>query len=273
MQLIDKEDYEEPRCPLNVGHTEEQFVMRIPVSRVIAKLDEHLSRNDFAAAERHLKYWRDEAEAGRDSHGVITVDNELIGLYRRLGRRDDAYAAADRVLHAVESMDGRVSAATSYINVATAYKAFGEADRALPYYRRAKEIYESSLDADDPRMAALCNNMGLCLVDLSMFAEADELYRRALSIAAGKSDGRIESAITYMNMANAAEAELGLEAAEERISEFLSLAEQCLEADASRTDGYYAYACEKSAPTFGYYGWFAYSEELSERARKIYAGN
>ena len=267
------EDYEEPRCPLDVGNSSEKHITRIPTHRVIEKLDEHLSRNDFAAAERHLHYWRGEAEAGNDTHGLITVDNELIGLYRRLGRRDDSYAAAERVLKSVESMEGRITAATAYINAATAYKAFGEADRALPLYRRAREIYESRLSRDDTRMAALYNNMGLCLVDLSMFDEANELYRRAIEITRESSDGNVESAITYMNMANAVEAEFGLESGEESINELLTKAEGCLEADVSRTDGYYAYACEKSAPTFRYYGWFAYADELSERVKKIYAGN
>lgn len=274
---LNSEDYEEPRCPLGgVGASEnDRRIARIPVDRVIRKLDEHLSRNDFDAAERHLLYWREEAIAGGDTHGTLTVDNELIGLYRRLGRKNDSYAAVDRVLDAVErmNMDGRPTAATSYVNAATAYKAFGEADRALPYYRRAKEIYESALAPDDPRMAALYNNMALCLVDLSMFDEAGDLYRRALKITSGTPDGNIESAITYMNMAGAAEAEFGLEDGDELISDLLAKAETCLEADSSRTDGYYAYACEKSAPTYRYYGRFAYADELSERAKKIYAGN
>ena len=38
-------------------------------------------------------------------------------------------------------------------------------------------------------------------------------------------------------------------------------------------NGYYAFVAEKCAPTFGFYGFFAYEKELKERAEKIYAGN
>ena len=35
-------------------------------------------------------------------------------------------------------------------------------------------------------------------------------------------------------------------------------------------DGYYAFVCEKCASVFGYYGYFAYENELKMRAREIY---
>ena len=37
-------------------------------------------------------------------------------------------------------------------------------------------------------------------------------------------------------------------------------------------DGYYAFVCEKCAPTFDYYGWFAEAEKLNGEAARIYAG-
>ena len=38
-------------------------------------------------------------------------------------------------------------------------------------------------------------------------------------------------------------------------------------------DGYYAFVCEKCAPTFDYYGWFAEAAALKEEAERLYAGN
>ena len=51
--ILSKDDYEEPRCLLNM-HPE---VTPIPVGRIIDKLDSYLNKNDYDAAERHLKYW------------------------------------------------------------------------------------------------------------------------------------------------------------------------------------------------------------------------
>ena len=56
--FLSKDDYEEPRCLLNM-HPE---VTPIPVGRMIEKLDSYLNQNDYDAAERHLKYWLTEAD-------------------------------------------------------------------------------------------------------------------------------------------------------------------------------------------------------------------
>lgn len=50
MIYLSKNDYEEPRCLLNM-HPE---VTPVPVGRIIEKLDSYLDRNDYDAAERHL---------------------------------------------------------------------------------------------------------------------------------------------------------------------------------------------------------------------------
>lgn len=45
--FLSKNDYEEPRCLLNM-HPE---VTPVPVGRIIEKLDSYLDRNDYDAAE------------------------------------------------------------------------------------------------------------------------------------------------------------------------------------------------------------------------------
>ncbi|MBQ7384455.1 MAG: tetratricopeptide repeat protein, partial [Clostridia bacterium] len=160
----------------------------------------------------------------------------------------------------------------TFLNCATVYKAFDMAERSLPLFERAREIYERELEGNDSRIAGLYNNMALTLVDLGRFSEADELYKNAISIMEKAERGGLEVAITYLNMASAAEAERGMLEAEALISEYLERAEALLEAHPTR-DGYYAFVCEKCASVFGYYGHFFYENELKERARKIYEGN
>ena len=57
--FLSKDDYEEPRCLLNM-HPK---VTPISVGRMIEKLDSYLNQNDYDAAERHLKYWLTEADS------------------------------------------------------------------------------------------------------------------------------------------------------------------------------------------------------------------
>jgi tetratricopeptide (TPR) repeat protein len=245
----------------------------IPPERILSKLDEYLHRNDYAAAERHLLYWLGEAEQWGDGGTELTVRNELMGLYRKLGREQDALNSANAALSKIDELGvaEQVGSATSYINAATVYKAFGRASDAIPLFERARIIYERELDCDDARLGGLYNNMALALIDLSRFDEARELYSRAIEIMMANG-GELEVAITYLNMASAAESELGLLDADETICDLLDKARELLE-NATERDGYYAFVCEKCASVFDYYGQFLYAKELEERARRIYEGN
>ena len=243
------------------------------VDRILSKLDEYLHKNDYVSAERHLVYWLDEATKAGDVRAELPICNELMGLFRKLGREDDAIGCAERALSVVDTngLGKQVGAATTYLNAATVYKAFGRAADGIGLFERAKEIYERELDAHDARLAGLYNNMALALVDLSRFREADALYEKAISIMERAENGALEVAITYLNLASAREAELGLEEAAERIADYAKKAEDLLEACEKR-DGYYAFVCEKCASVFDYYGYFAYARELNDRARRIYEG-
>lgn len=235
--------------------------------RILGKLDEYLNKNDHTSAERHLVYWLGEAKLNGNKRTELLVQNELVGLYRKLGRRDDALDSVASALCLIESMgaEKQVGSATVYLNCATAYKAFGETKRSLALFIKAREIYEKELPPTDPRLAGLYNNMGLTLVDLGRFDEANGLYLKAVKIA----KGTLDEAITYLNMASAAEAEMGLLESEGKVNKYLDIAENILEVHGQR-DGYYAFVCEKCASVFGYYGRFLYEKQLKERAERIY---
>ena len=241
--------------------------------RILEKLDVYLGKNDYASAERHLLYWLSEAVGGSDHSTELLMRNELMGLYRKLGKKDEALSQADTAIARINELriEEQVGSATTYLNAATVYKAFSMAEGSIPLFEKAKKIYEAELDVGDTRLGGLYNNMGLALVDLGRFGEAKALYFKAIEIM-GVGGGDLEVAITYLNLASATEAELGLMDGEKAISEYLSLAQKILDEHESK-DGYYAFVCENCASVFGYYGYFIYEEELSARARRIYEGS
>ena len=267
-EFLSKEDYEEPKCLLNM-HPE---ITPIPVGRVIDKLDSYLNKKDYDSAERHLQYWVSEADTCHDMRGKLTVLNELIGLYRKTGKESECLNVIMDALSLADSMDIEKSVAygTTLINAATGYKAFGKADDALPLYRKAREIYESTLDSDDGRLGGLYNNMALTLTELEEFREAEELYNKAISVMEKRENGELEVAITCLNLADLACAESGLEDGATEIEKQLQKAEKLLYSESLPRDGYYAFVCEKCAPVFGYYGYFITEQELNRRAREIY---
>ena len=270
MNPIGKEEYAEPRCLLSGEPfgAPEKFEP-IPLRRVVGKLDEYCERRDFAAAERHLNYWLAEARQTGDRRGEFSLQNERMGFYRKQGRREEDYAAAEAALALIGVADP-VAAATCHVNVGTVYDCFGEPARAVPEFRLAREGYETALDPKDPRLGGLYNNMALALAGTGAYAEADALYRRALEIMEGTAYGPWEQAMTWLNMADAAAAEQGLEAAEDTIREDLEQAARLLDDVSTPRNAYYAFICEKCAPGFDYYGWFAYAAELRERAGRYY---
>ena len=79
MSILNKEDYEEPTCLLNMDRDAPRPAFTVPVGRVIEKLDEYLSRDDWAGAGRHLNYWLAEAKAGGDKRGELAIQNERMG--------------------------------------------------------------------------------------------------------------------------------------------------------------------------------------------------
>jgi len=269
---LEKEDYLEPNCVLCGKPGEEGGGEPVPVGRILDKLREYEDRSDWEAVERHLKYWLAEAEASRDERGQLMLNNELMGYYRKQGRQEEAFAHADRATELVGKlgMEDTVTAGTTWVNAGTVREAFGDPVGGLDFFEMARANYEKNLPGNDGRLGGLYNNMALALSVCGRYDEAEEMFRKAIAVMAQQEYGELEQAITWLNMADAAEAALGAEAAEEKVEEYLDTAEELLDTENLPRNGYYAFVCEKCAPVFGHYGYFATEAELMRRAKEIH---
>ena len=272
----------------------------VPQRRIADKMNEYMSRRDYAGAERHLLYWLAEAELGRDLQGQLMLQNEMVGHYRKTAQREKAMESAGKALELLAElgMENSISAGTTYVNVATACNAFGEYERSLELFGKARAVYENSSFVEPRLLGGLYNNMALTCTALSKYDEALALYEKAVSVMAKVPDGGLEQAITCLNMADTVEAWLGMEEGESRIFELADRAEELLDdkgrellrrpdgetsvletpgalkalpAEEKARIGYYAFVCEKCAPVFEYYGYFLTANRLRETAEKIYA--
>ena len=267
---LSKEDYEEPCCPLKMNIN--QNFTPIPIGRVLSKVDEYLSINDYASAEKTLDYWHEEAKISNDIRGELTVLNEKIGLYRKTGKKEQCLSAIDKCLALSENgeFENTITRGTSNFNCATGYCAFDEYKRALPLYEKATGIYEKYLKNTDGRLGGLYNNTAICLMRLNKYEQSRMLFDKAIEIMSKIENAEGEIAITYCNLADLESAQNGMEKAEEKINEYLERAEELLNTKTLPRDGNYAFICEKCAGTFGYYGFFMTEKELLKRAREIY---
>lgn len=247
----------------------------VPQQRIRDKMDEYMSHRDYAGAERHLLYWLDEARMGRDQRGELMVRNELIGHYRKTGERDNAMTHAAAALALLDALElrGSISEGTTCVNIATAMSAFGENARALELFERARSVYEASVAAEPQLLGGLYNNMALACTALGRYDDALRLYDQAMTQMGRAQYGALEQAITCLNMANLVEDRDGMEAGESAIYDLLDRAVALLDTRGIPRDGYYAFVCEKCAPTFEYYGWFADAERYRQEAKRIYEGH
>ena len=268
---LEKEDYTDPRCVLCGKPGEEESAQPVPVGRIMDKLREYEDRNDWNAVERHLNYWLAEAEANRDERGQLMLHNELMGYYRKQGKQEQAFSHADLAAALVEKlgMEETVTAGTTWVNAGTVREAFGDPVGGLEFFERARANYEQNLPENDGRLGGLYNNMALSLSVCGRYEEAMELFQKAIAVMKTQEYGELEQAITWLNMADATEAALGPEEAEEAVEEYLDRAEQLLNAEHLPRNGYYAFVCEKCAPVFSHYGYFAAEAELKKRAEEI----
>ena len=111
---ISREDYEEPNCVLCM---DKDRPAPIPQRRVREKLDEYMSRRDYAGAERHLNYWLAEAQENGDLRGEFFVRGEMMGHYRKVGNQEQAILNANESLNLIDQLgfEGTLSAGTAYV--------------------------------------------------------------------------------------------------------------------------------------------------------------
>ena len=271
---LEREDYIDPACPLCGKPGEAESVQPVPQDRIRRKLQEYEDASDWAGAERHLNYWLAEAEMNRDQRGQLMLHNELMGFHRKQGNRDTALShaeAAEELIGALQ-MEDTVTAGTTHVNAGTVREAFGDPVGALDCFEKARANYERNLPGNDERLGGLYNNMALALTACGRYAEAKEMFRAALQVMEQQEHGEPEQAITWLNLADALEAELGPEEAAEYTDEYLDRAAELLDAPGLPRNGYYAFVCEKCAPVFGHYGYFAEEAELRKRVEEIREG-
>ena len=272
-ELLKPEDYLEPKCILcEEPYGAKPSVKSVPQQRIIRKMDEYMSHRDYDGAERHLKYWLEEAQLGHDKRGELMIRNELVGHFRKTGNKEAAFANAQEALRLLDELDfeGTISSGTTYVNIATAFNAFGENEKSLKLFGKARKIYEGNPNTDPGLMGGLYNNMALVCVSLKQYDEAAGFYEKAMEAMTHVPGGELEQAITCINMAEAAEAEKGMEEAESNIRDLMEQAFRLLDETDAPKDGYYAFVCEKCAPAFSRYGFFLEAGDLEERAGKIY---
>lgn len=172
------------------------------VREFIAELDRMFTGGRAAEVDAYLRSSLARADGEGDGAAALTILNEMIGYYRSISAHDDAVAASERALAETAAPGLRDSPArgTTLLNAATAYRAAGLPDRALPLYLEALAVYSKTLPPDDGRLAGLHNNIASLHEAAGDHEKALDALRKSAGVLAGK-EGGVESATVDTNIA------------------------------------------------------------------------
>ena len=256
--MLDSFDYKEPNCKLCEGKDfyypkADAPLGRIPVSRIIAKLDECYNKNDNAEAKRLLEYWQNEAFSLKDLQGELSIINELLGQYRKLNDEKKGLWAVERANELIELLDAKnnFSSATIYLNIATTLKAFNQSEKALTFFEKCFSIYLENPEKSKNLWSGYYNNKALALCDLKRFDDAENHFKLALTHLKGMDNELIDGAITYVNLAHL----YFVQGRKSDITDSLFVAYNLLNDEKIEKNGYYAFLLSKCAPSFRQFGY------------------
>ena len=280
MRKLEKEDYVEPRCPLDAPdcacghprhHHRHQPEKRLDLPAIIAECDRLFNAEKTAELGEYLRRCRTEARELGDKSSELSILNEMLGHYRMANDAERGLPAVFDALALLRELGAEqsVSGATIKLNAGTALKVFGRLEEALKLYDDAFRIYGRELDPADWRFAGLLNNLAAAYAESGDLRRAEAYYRQALSVLK-KTDGKMDAAVTHVNLAQLYHQE---NPDDDRIGEELDAAMAIFDAPDAVYDGYYAHTCRKCASAFGFFGRTDAENELNGRADALYAGD
>ena len=162
------------------GHYEQRVVDALNILGELARAQDHYPE---AAAyfERGLAYAGARLPPGDPWAGAIR--NNLAGLYRDLGRYDDAEPLLVAYLNEVRSSprpDGEMLA-TACLNLAEVYRLQDRTEAALPLYEQALSMARRVLPAGSPDLVPFVNQTAVAYHALGRSDRAEPLYRETLA--------------------------------------------------------------------------------------------
>ncbi len=133
----------------------------------------------------------------------ITLLNELIGFCRDTTQKDKALYYSGELKSLMDNLGfkGRVDYATSLLNIANAYRAFGLFAESQELYETVLKIYEEKMPENDFNFASLYNNWSLLYQEVKDYSMAKEMLLKALKVVDSYSQAIIPQANTRTNLA------------------------------------------------------------------------
>lgn len=173
------------------------------ITAVQEQLDALFRCGDYARVEPFLLQHIAAAEAAGDKAAALGLLNELMGYYRSTSRFADSLTVADRALALTEALGLRNSLpyATTLLNVATAWRADGQTQRAIQSFEEVGRLFLALRVQDAGLVATLYNNLALAWQESGDHTQAVRYLEAALPLVRARAGAEHDVAVSLTNLA------------------------------------------------------------------------
>ena len=239
---------------------------KVDIQEFYSVLDSLYEKKEMDKVEPYMLEVLSRAGNLEDLEGVVSVCNELGGLYRAMRRTDEALWTYEKVMEGLEQMGlkGTRNYASALINLGNVHIARKSYEKAYGIDRQALEILER-LGGEAYQRAALYNNMSAALRELGRTKEAQDMALRAIEIIRELPECMGELATSYTNLGQAQAKEYAFSDARQNLMHALQLYEN----SSGDRDIHYANAVYALGNLDDAQGYYENAEERYIRAAKL----
>ena len=239
---------------------------KVDIQEFYSVLDSLYEKKEMDKVEPYMLEVLSRAGNLEDLEGVVSVCNELGGLYRAMRRTDEALWTYEKVMEGLFQMGlkGTRNYASALINLGNVHIARKSYEKAYDIDRQALEILER-LGGEAYQRAALYNNMSAALRELGRTKEAQDMALRAIEIIRELPECMGELATSYTNLGQAQAKEYAFSDARQNLMHALQLYEN----SSGDRDIHYANAVYALGNLDDAQGYYENAEERYIRAAKL----
>lgn len=186
------------------------------MEQIMEQLDMLYSEQKIHEVKALLEGKIAELTANEEIYPTISLRNELLGVYRELGEREQGLSCCANLLDLFEThrLPQDENYGTTLLNVATAQRAFGNFQQSKEYYEKCLAIFKDKIPSNDYRYASLYNNMSLLFSEMDDIPKAISYIEQSLEILeqhdhmeVQQATGNTSLAQMYLNLEDMATAE------------------------------------------------------------------
>ena len=192
------------------------------IHSILNTYDSMFGKYPLSDIEEYLYDNIEKAKIQSEMSVLFTLLNEMIGFCRDTTQKEKALKYCAELLWVLKIMEleGSIEYATSLLNIANAYRAFGLLKESVQLFQYVEKVYEEKLEDNDFGYANLYNNWGLTYQELEDYEKSKEILLKALKIVDSYKEAEIKQATTRTNLA-ATLFQIGTEEAYQEAMEYL----------------------------------------------------